>query len=164
MALILIIFRLFSTLENHLKYICKLDHWPTTNSRAACQSSSFWWPLNAEIPGNEFHFIETLSDPKFVQNRLPQKILVDVGSGEDGCCGDMIRASEIVAHRLESSASDKISKFVKILHIFNCQFQLINGQEWYWPAYRSFNKTPFQDPFKNCFKAPVSSEWGPHNL
>ena len=50
---------------------------------AACESSSFWWPLNASVPTNEFHFIETLSDPQFSLSRFPQKILIDVG-GEEG--------------------------------------------------------------------------------
>ena len=50
---------------------------------AACESSSFWWPLNASVPINEFHFIDTLSDPQFSSTRYPQKILIDVG-GEEG--------------------------------------------------------------------------------
>ena len=76
--------------------------------------------MNSEIPGYEFHLIETLSDPKFVQNRLPQKILVDVGSGEGGHIDDMIGAAEIVAHRLESSYSDiKYQNLLNFSH-FNC--------------------------------------------
>ena len=49
---------------------------------AACESPSFWWPTNASVPTNEFHFIHTLSDPLFSSTRFPQKILIDVGGGE----------------------------------------------------------------------------------
>ena len=49
---------------------------------AACESPSFWWPTNASVPTNEFHFINTLSDPLFSSTRFPQKILIDVGSEE----------------------------------------------------------------------------------
>ena len=54
-----------------------------TLAKSACQSPSFWWPTNVTIPGNMFHFIETLADPKFTENRLPQKILIDVGGEEE---------------------------------------------------------------------------------
>ena len=59
-----------------------------TLGKSACQSPSFWWPTNITVspPGNMFHFIDTLADPKFTENRLPQKILIDVG-GEEGDLG-----------------------------------------------------------------------------
>merc|ERR1719322_336188 len=51
--------------------------------RAACESSSFWWPTNADDAENEFEFLDTLDDTALNSNRLPQKIVIDVGGAEE---------------------------------------------------------------------------------
>ena len=71
--------------------------------RAACESSSFWWPTNAEDIENEFQFMETLDDPNLSSNRLAQKILIDVGGAEEEGEDDdfkMISAATMVAHKM----------------------------------------------------------------
>jgi len=71
--------------------------------KAACQSSSFWWPTNVDDMENEFQFIDTLDDPKWSSNRLPQKIIIDVGGAEEEGDDDdfkMVTAGKMVADKL----------------------------------------------------------------
>ena len=44
---------------------------PESVGRAACQSSSFWWPTNATLERNMFHFVNvTLEEPLAFDTRL----------------------------------------------------------------------------------------------
>ena len=74
--------------------------------RAACESSSFWWPTNADLVANMFHFVNhTL--PQFSNDRLPQRILVTVGDGESGGDFAMVSMAQLVVEEMTKLPSFK---------------------------------------------------------
>jgi len=70
-------------------------------SRAACESSSFWFPtkLSLSHTSHTFHFVnQTLKT--FNQGRLPQRILVTVGADEGGSAHHMVDMAQLVVEEM----------------------------------------------------------------
>ena len=70
-------------------------------SRAACESSSFWWPTNAKLVSHMFHFVNQTMK-QFTRGRLPQRILVTVGADEQTADDDfqMVKMAEVVVEEM----------------------------------------------------------------
>lgn len=106
---------------------------------ASCGSASFWWPFNNDTWTTcDFDFFNnTLKDPKYLQNRPPQRIYIDVGGAETSAPYNELQISVEVAEYLNTLAAFEMNKNLW-LHVYPGQHHgYYNWLKRVWQAMRA---------------------------